>query len=143
MEIGLDTLFSLNDLVMKEPQVASLFYQNFYVIIIKDILAVLTDYRHMSGFKLQGMILEQLLQIIETNLVQGPLLVDGTTPHTSANNKQFIINFLIENIQTLFPNLNKVQIETFVLNLFNFCFDHHQFKQTLRDLLISMKSFSS
>ena len=52
MEIGLDTLYSLNDLVMKEPQVANIFYQNFYVIIIKDILAVLTDYRHMSGFKL-------------------------------------------------------------------------------------------
>ena len=52
MEIGLDTLFSLNDLVMKEPIVANIFYRNFFTIIIKDTLAVMTDYRHVSGFKL-------------------------------------------------------------------------------------------
>jgi hypothetical protein len=57
MEIGLDTMYALNDLVMKEPQVAGIFYRNFFVLIIKDTLDVLTDYRHMSGFKLQGMIL--------------------------------------------------------------------------------------
>jgi exportin-1 len=43
----------------------------------------------------------------------------------------------------LFPNLNKVQIEAFVLNLFNHCSDWPSFKSTLRDLLISMKSYSS
>lgn len=52
MEIGLDTMFSLNDLIMKEPSVANIFYKNFYFTIIKDTLAVMTDYRHMSGFKL-------------------------------------------------------------------------------------------
>lgn len=51
MEIGLDTMFSLNDLIMKEPSVANIFYKNFYFTIIKDTLAVMTDYRHMSGFK--------------------------------------------------------------------------------------------
>jgi hypothetical protein len=52
MEIGLETMFALNSLVMGEPTVANIFYKNFYVLIIKDTLAVLTDYRHMSGFKL-------------------------------------------------------------------------------------------
>jgi hypothetical protein len=50
---------------------------------------------------------------------------------------------MCENIQLLFPNLNRVQIQAFVLNLLNYCFDREAFKQTLRDLLISMKSFSS
>jgi hypothetical protein len=36
-----------------------------------------------------------------------------------------------------------VQIEAFVWKLFNTCNQWQDFKSTLRDLLISMKSFSS
>jgi hypothetical protein len=52
METGLETMQALNMLVMSEPMVATIFYQNFYTLIMKDTLAVMTDYRHMSGFKL-------------------------------------------------------------------------------------------
>lgn len=52
MEIGLETMQALNALVVSEPQIAAVFYQNFYVLIIRDTLAVMTDYRHVSGFKL-------------------------------------------------------------------------------------------
>lgn len=52
MEIGLETMQALNILVMSEPQIANIFYQNFFVLIIKDTLAVMTDYRHVSGFKI-------------------------------------------------------------------------------------------
>ena len=61
MEIGLDTMYSLNDLVMKEPQISTIFYRSFFITILKETLAVMTDYRHVSGFKLQGLILSQLL----------------------------------------------------------------------------------
>jgi exportin-1 len=54
MEIGLQTMHNLNSVVIQNQQVASIFYKNFYLLIIKDILSVMTDYRHMSGFKLQG-----------------------------------------------------------------------------------------
>lgn len=60
-----------------------------------------------------------------------------------SSNKEYVINLLIDGINKLFPNLNRVQIETFVINLFNNCNEWPLFKQTLRDLLISMKSFSS
>ena len=43
----------------------------------------------------------------------------------------------------MFPNLNKVQVEAFVLKLFNTCNNWQEFKATLRDLLISMKQFAS
>lgn len=49
----MNTMNALNITVASEPQIASIFYQNFYTLIIKDTLAVITDYRHMSGFKLQ------------------------------------------------------------------------------------------
>ena len=73
MEIGLETMSALNQLVAGEPSVATLFYSNYYVGIIKDLLIVITDYRHMSGFKLQGLILQQLIQVAESDIVQAPI----------------------------------------------------------------------
>lgn len=52
MDIGLNTMNALNQLVAVEPMVTSVFYKNFYVIILKDLIMTMTDYRHMSGFKL-------------------------------------------------------------------------------------------
>lgn len=58
MEIGLETMQNLNLLVASVPHIASIFYKNFYLLMIRDILTVMTDYRHMSGFKLQALILQ-------------------------------------------------------------------------------------
>ena len=82
METGLETMQALNTLVVNEPQIASIFYQNFYVFIIQDTLAVMADYRHMSGFKLQGMILQQLIQVAENTNVLFNKINDGNgQPH--------------------------------------------------------------
>lgn len=43
----------------------------------------------------------------------------------------------------MFPNLNQVQVESFVLKMFNTVSEWAHFKGTLRDLLISMKQFAS
>lgn len=143
MEIGLETLLALNAFIMQTPQVANVVYKGFYLLMIRDILTIMTDYRHVSGFKLQAQILQQMLQIVEGNNVLTERLCVDQTPHQFADNKQFVISLLIDCISTLFQNLNKVQIEAFVLNLFNFCHDWPKFKATLRDLLISMKSYSA
>jgi hypothetical protein len=52
METGLETMHALNQLAISELQIANIFYQNFYLLIIRDTMAVMTDYRHVSGFKL-------------------------------------------------------------------------------------------
>lgn len=66
MELGLETMRSLNSLVVTNPQIASVFYQNFFSMIVRDLLSLLTDYRHVSGFKLQAQILQQLLQVADS-----------------------------------------------------------------------------
>lgn len=43
----------------------------------------------------------------------------------------------------MFSNLNTVQVESFVIRLFNTVNDWKSFKDTLRDLLVSMKKFAS
>jgi exportin-1 len=78
MEIGLDTLFALNSLAASNPQISTIFFKNFYLLIIRDIFTVMTDYRHMSGFKTQGYIVLQLIQIIENgNVLFDKINVDG------------------------------------------------------------------
>lgn len=61
MEIGLETMSALTTLMANEPRAATLFYKNYYVLILRDTLSVMTDYQHVSGFKNQGQILQQLL----------------------------------------------------------------------------------
>ena len=53
MEIGLESMFDLNDKVAGVPHVCSTFYSGFYSLIIENTFIVLTDMRHLSGFKLQ------------------------------------------------------------------------------------------
>jgi hypothetical protein len=43
----------------------------------------------------------------------------------------------------MFPNLNAIHVETLIIQLFNNLEEWKNFKQTLRDLNISMRSFSS
>jgi exportin-1 len=53
------------------------------------------------------------------------------------------MELLKEIICQMFPNLNSVQVEGFVIRLFNTLSDWTEFKVTLRDLLVSMKKFAS
>jgi hypothetical protein len=104
----------------------------------------MTDYRHTSGFKLQGQIIMQLIQIIEANLFTENINDSATgVPHTMASNRDFVINFIASMLRQLFANLNPTQIDTFAMSLFNHCQSWSQFKQDLRDLLINMKSIQS
>jgi len=43
----------------------------------------------------------------------------------------------------MFPNMNQVLVETYVMQLFNNVEEWKQFKSSVRDLMVSMRSFSS
>jgi hypothetical protein len=92
------------------------------------------------------MILQQLIQAVDrpdTIAYQVKLLTEVQTPHQFESNKVYVQHLIMNQLASQFPNLNKVQIEGFVLKLFNTAYDWSQFKTTLRDLLISMKQFAS
>lgn len=50
---------------------------------------------------------------------------------------------LIEKILASFPNLNRTQVEAYVMELVNNVDDRKAFKGTVRDLMISMRSFAN
>mmetsp|Transcript_29305 Transcript_29305/g.36401 ORF Transcript_29305/g.36401 Transcript_29305/m.36401 type:complete len:80 (+) Transcript_29305:1525-1764(+) len=59
------------------------------------------------------------------------------------SNRDFVCQYLAGTITGQFANLNRVQVEAFVIKLFNSIHDWKTFKDTLRDLLISMKSYAA
>ena len=53
-----------------------------------------------------------------------------------------MLNFINNMLNSAFKNLNKIQIETFAIGLFNKCYNKDAFKSLIRDFIIILKSFS-
>jgi exportin-1 len=144
MEIGLNSLLELVSKISQEKSVCTPFFENFYTLILKETFSVMTDCFHMSGFKLQVKIIQNLLQIIERNLVEVALKLNpGDQSHSSPSNKDFVMQFIKQFTQQEFPNLNEAQLEAYIMQMFNNCEDWKAFKSTLRDFMISLRSFAN
>ena len=63
MDTGLETLIHLLSNVRATPELAQGFYCRFYLSLLSDVLAVLTDRCHKSGLKSHAMILHHLFQV--------------------------------------------------------------------------------
>jgi len=147
MDLGLKSMHAMTVILKDHPQLATDFYKFMYVQILRETLAVMIDYRHVSGFKMQAMILQELLSAcMEDSTVINPqvqLQDEQGQPHQAQSNRDFVCEYLASTLASQFANMNRVQIEAFVIKLFNSLGDWAGFKDTLRDLLISMKSFAS
>jgi exportin-1 len=140
-ETGLETLLILIKNVSSfKPNnninVADIFYKTFYFDLMQEILCVLTDSFHKSGFKIQVDIIMHLIQVVEFGQISENLF-DG-----KYTNKEWTMNVLCNLITSAFGHLNKIQVETFCLALFNKCYNPHEFKIVIRDFLTTLKSFS-
>ena len=58
------------------------------------------------------------------------------------SNKNIVINKINQIIGKSNNNLNTIQIETFVLELFYNCNNKDKFKVIIRDFLVNLKSFT-
>ena len=59
-------------IILREmPMVATDFYKVTYTQVLRETLAVMIDYRHVSGFKMQAMILQELLHAVldDSNII--------------------------------------------------------------------------
>ena len=137
-ETGLEILLALLENLAANPQVAQPFYVTFLVPLIHDVLGVMTDRLHKSGFKLHASILKHLFHTIQSGQVVVPLhALNGM------DNAQFVREDVCVFLITAFPNLTKSQIMAFVGGLFDTNMDLNAFKQHLRDFLIANKEFES
>ena len=135
LQICLELLTNVGKL---DRQAASSFYQNYYILLFQDVFYVMTDREHKSGFKYQAQILAQLCTVVDSGLITGPL----SESTGASTNQQFIRDYLMQLLQSAFPNLQPGQTKSFVLGLFEMKQDMTLFKQHLRDFLVQLKEFS-
>ncbi|GLE00729.1 hypothetical protein PINS_up009517 [Pythium insidiosum] len=144
-ETGLATLFALLLNIQGNPQIAAGFYRSFYLVLLQDVLAVLTDRLHKPGFKLHAAILRQMFTVVETDQVNVPLWESLPSPPpvpAGQTNSAFLKEYVANLIGTSFPNLSRAQVLEFVLGCFDINKDLQSFKKHLRDFLVNIKEFA-
>ena len=137
-EIGLLTMSELISKVSFNTEICNSFMKVFYMMVLQDIFYVLTDGLHKGGFIHQAEVIMKLFSIVENNVVTEPFEEN----ESGGSNKEYIQNYLTNALVQLFTNMNQVQIETYVINMFNRCNERENFMTTLRDLLVSLKEFA-
>ena len=124
-----------------DPQTSAGFFQQFFVNILQDVFFVLTDSDHKAGFKNQTQLLSRMFWFVETGRITQPVYAQDQAP-SGTSNKQFLTEFIKNLLQTAFPNLQPVQISTFIDGLFSLNHDQARFKLNIRDFLVQLKEFS-
>lgn len=138
-ETGLHTLLELLQNVQASP-VMNAFYVQYYLGLLQDVFAVLTDTLHKPGFKLQAMILAHLFLAVESGAITSPLWPqDGSV--TATSNGQYVRELLLQMFSSSFPNLTQAQLTSTISGMFERCKDQSAFKQHLRDFLVQVKEF--
>ena len=131
----------INNMAEADQQTASIFFQQFYVPILQDLLFVLTDSDHKAGFKTQGMLLARMFNLVGSGKLTTPVYQPDQAAAGTAN-RQFVQSYTANLLQTAFQNLNQAQIQHFVEGCFMYSEDSARFKTHLRDFLISLKEFA-
>jgi len=121
---------------------AAVVYQKFFVIVMNEVFAVLTDRSHKSGFKLQSDILATMFNLVETGMIAVPLFDTNQHP-PGTTNSQFLRQHLATLFAASFPNVVRAQVEQFVVALFENNSDRVAFKNLLRDFLVTLKEFGA
>lgn len=150
-ETGLEILLELIQKVSNpsNKSFADTFYQSFYMILMHEILAIMTDRLHKSGFKLQVTILMHLFYVVQIGNLQSTLIPPEEVAAFAAHgnitvaNIEFVRLSITKLLSDAFPNLSKQHIAAFVDGCFDIKKDLEIFKQHVRDFLICIKEFES
>jgi exportin-1 len=90
----------LNNFGKTPPGISNAFYQLFFCSILQDILYVLTNSFYSSGFKMQSVILMQMMGMVESGGV-------GIELKAGMGNREYIGGFVVGLLGSAFPHLNQ------------------------------------
>jgi len=145
-EMGLDILLKFLQHLQGHHQIAQLFYKTFFMDLVQNVLVVLTDRLHKSGFSKQATILQYMFGLVESGKIVAPL-VPGVAPvaagvSCAAQNKKCVVQFVMRTLSTMFPKMNPTRIQHFVAGLCDVSKTLPEFKQFLHDFLVETKEWS-
>ncbi|XP_071732149.1 protein EXPORTIN 1A [Rutidosis leptorrhynchoides] len=119
------------------------FYRSYFVLIVQEIFAVLTDTFHKPGFKLHVLVLQHLFCLVESGSLTEPLWDASTVQYPYPNNGMFVREYTIKLLGASFPNIPASEVTKFVNGLFESRADLSTFKNHIRDFLVQSKEFSA
>ncbi|XP_071710011.1 protein EXPORTIN 1A-like [Rutidosis leptorrhynchoides] len=119
------------------------FYRSYFVLIVQEIFAVLTDTFHKPGFKLHVLVLQHLFCLVESGSLTEPLWDASTVQYPYPNNGMFVREYTIKLLGASFPNIQASEVTKFVNGLFESRADLSTFKNHIRDFLVQSKEFSA
>jgi len=135
-ELGLETLIITLRNVNMNLEIANQFYQLYYMQLLQDIIFILTDSLHKSGFKQQSTILAMMFEVVDKLTVPVNQQVTGS-------NKEFVYQFIVDLLSSSFTTVPKQTTAAYVGQLFQTSSNLQQFKIVLRDYLINLSQFSN
>lgn len=141
-DVGLTTLFRLLRSVSQSQHCVP-FYRAYYMRLLEEIFALLTDTFHKPGFSMHATILKYMLSLLDNGgaLANDPIWEGPGNLYSS--NRAYVHGKLEEILVTSFPNFSKQQITQFLNGLFKFQgTDQTAFKSHLRDFLVASKMYS-
>lgn len=95
----------INNFAAAEPTVRDAFFSQYFLSILQDILFVLTDTDHKSGFKLQSIVLARMFQLVETGGIPSPLYDPAVASGPDATNALYVREFTANLLTSAFPHL--------------------------------------
>jgi exportin-1 len=142
-DTGLNTLLELLQNI-QQSAFSNAFHQQYYLGLLQDVFAVLTDTLHKPGFKLQAIILSHLFLAVEdgasAHQITSPLWPqDGS--FAGSSNGQYVRELLFKMFTSSFPNLPAQAVTLIIQRMFENCKDQSAFKIHLRDFLVQIKEF--
>lgn len=87
-----------------DQAMANAFFASFYTSLLQDLLFVLTDSDHKSGFRSQTTLLAKLVQLVEGGVLQAPLF-DPATATAGMTNSVYLKEYIATLLKTAFPHL--------------------------------------
>ena len=94
----------INNFASADPSVSNVFFREFYLNILQDILFVLTDTEHKAGFKMQSIVLARMFMLVESGTIQTTLYTAGQAPEGTPNS-EFLRKYIVDLLRGAFPHL--------------------------------------
>jgi exportin-1 len=137
----LNILHGLLTNIGKSPDIAQRFYEQYFLSLMQDVFAVLTDRLHKTGFRMHATLLLQMFKLVQTNQVTVPLF-DTTKYPPGTTNATFLRQHVAGLLTSSFSNLSSTEALKFVDGALDSKANLVTFNTRLLDFLITLKEFS-
>ncbi|KAG0181509.1 Karyopherin transporter [Apophysomyces sp. BC1021] len=140
--MALETVLALvnNMSHLEDEDTASDFYCAYFLQILCEIVAVLTDPDYRSGFDFQSKILARMLELVQEGEIYVRLYNPRDEEKEYMSNVEFLQDYVRNLLFNAFPQLQRSQIEVLVLGMFQYSGELSKFQDDLQDFLIDIRA---